>query len=224
MWLQGDLTLFDEEDRRQWTREVLTSVMFDQQEELREQDEVRSLSDTLSRSSVPPGHSVRTDKSSERSRSSTRFDRNVARTCTSTKAEAEADAAQSAEDQEEGGEGGGGGGQGRGADEVRRDGSRTWRHTLIQLRTIFPGGGNYSGVGVPLDPHEAGYGGEGGGMYARLLEMRETQVEVMKMKMHVPVQQRGQVSFEKDGVRGVHQPPNLYSGNLRAELADVNIS
>lgn len=37
--------------------------------------------------------------------------------------------------------------------------------------------GNYSGVGTPLDPHDALNGGfgDGNGMYARLLEMRDTQ-------------------------------------------------
>ena len=209
------MTLFDEEDRRHWTRDVLSAVMLDQQQELCVQHEVRSLSDTLSRSSAVPGHSAanHTDKSSERSRGTTRFDRNAART-NSAKAEADAEhAAMAAEGQGEGEKGG----QGRGSDEVRRGGLVTWRHTLIQLRTMFPGGGNYSGVGVPLDPHDVGYGGEGGGMYARLLEMRETQVEVMKMKMHV--QQMGQVPSDGGSVRGTNQAPNLYSDNLRAELA-----
>jgi hypothetical protein len=36
---------------------------------------------------------------------------------------------------------------------------QSWRLVLIQLRNMFPGAGNYSGVGVPLDPHEAIHGG-----------------------------------------------------------------
>lgn len=212
--------MFDEEDRRDWTRDVLSAVMLDQQQELCVLHEVRSLSDTLSRSSALPGHSAgnHTDKSSERSRGSTRFDRNAART-NSAKAEVDAeDAAMSAEGQGEGE----GKGEERGVDDMRRGGLgfRTWRHTLIQLRTMFPGGGNYSGVGVPLDPHESGQG-EGGGMYARLLEMRETQVEVMKMKMHVQHKGTDTVSSEGGSVRGAYLAPNLYSNNLRAELADA---
>jgi hypothetical protein len=52
---------------------------------------------------------------------------------------------------------------------------------------MFPGAGNYSGVGVPLDPLEllpadGGYG-IGPGMYARILEMRQTQSTIMKSRL-----------------------------------------
>ena len=53
---------------------------------------------------------------------------------------------------------------------------------------MFPGAGNYSGVGIPLDPLEllpedGGYG-TGPGVYARILEMRKTQAAIMKARQH----------------------------------------
>ena len=62
----------------------------------------------------------------------------------------------------------------------------SWRVALMQLRGMFPGAGNYSGVGVPLDktellPTTGGYG-VGNGMYARLLEMRHTQDQIILRK------------------------------------------
>ena len=62
----------------------------------------------------------------------------------------------------------------------------SWRVALMQLRGMFPGAGNYSGVGVPLDktellPATGGYG-VGNGMYARLLEMRHTQDLIIQRK------------------------------------------
>lgn len=94
---------------------------------------------------------------------------------------------------------------------------QTWRQTLIQLRTMFPGGGNYSGVGVPLDPHEAlGGSGDGNHMYARLLEMRSGQIDVMKTKMY---QDSGSKIVDRSQ-SALFRPPNLYSGNLESELSD----
>ena len=51
--------------------------------------------------------------------------------------------------------------------------NRTWRSTLLSLRAMFPGAGNYSGVGVPLDKEDSG-------MNMRLLDMRSAMVRVMK--------------------------------------------
>ena len=55
----------------------------------------------------------------------------------------------------------------------------SWRGALWKLRALFPGGGNFHGVGVPLDPNtllvnEGGYG-DGNGMWSRIQEMRRTQ-------------------------------------------------
>ena len=49
-------------------------------------------------------------------------------------------------------------------------GERSWREALLYLRTMFPGGGNYSGVGVELDDAETA-------IYWRITEMREKLAE-----------------------------------------------
>jgi len=51
-------------------------------------------------------------------------------------------------------------------------GAKDWRSALLSLRTMFPGAGNYSGVGVELDSAESG-------MYLRVKDMRSTLDEVM---------------------------------------------
>ena len=95
--------------------------------------------------------------------------------------------------------------------------SHTWRQTLIQLRTMFPGGGNYSGVGVPLDMHDnTGTANDGNSIYTRLLEMRETQDKVMRSK----VRRKDQHAMKEFDQNLVLRPPNIYAGNLEAELAD----
>ena len=183
-FLQGDVTLFSEDDRRLWTRSVLASVMADKKEEEKE-TEIESLSAIV----VDAPQSFQS--SSGRTGGGTGTGSSIRGTGSGDSA---LDAAQKENSQS-------------------IDSFQTWRQTLIQLRTMFPGGGNYSGVGVPLDPHETMTGfGEGNGMYARLLEMRELQLEVMKTKMFQDS------ATKNEETSTIYKPPNLYAGNLEAQL------
>ena len=51
-------------------------------------------------------------------------------------------------------------------------GAKDWRNALLYLRTMYPGAGNYSGVGVELDSAESG-------LYKRIVEMRTVLGEVV---------------------------------------------
>lgn len=52
-------------------------------------------------------------------------------------------------------------------------GEKSWREALMYLRTMFPGGGNYSGVGVELDDADTA-------MYWRIADMRDNLVDNTK--------------------------------------------
>jgi len=51
--------------------------------------------------------------------------------------------------------------------------TRTWRDTLMGLRTLYPGAGNYSGVGKELDSTN-------NGIFVRIIEMKDAMLKVMK--------------------------------------------
>ena len=109
--------------------------------------------------------------------------------------------------------------------EDSAQGFYTWRQTLVKLRTLYPVGENYSGIGVPADSNE----GDGGrGMYARLLEMRDTQQEVMRAKRIIGRGKRwkgqmGQFNLDSSAVTGergreTSQIPSSYTGNLNGRM------
>ena len=168
---QGDMTLFSNEDRRRWTKDVLDDLLSEEQQVHGMPRAVRGAE----------GHAgAHYNRKSERDTKHRKGDGPItsgnsgyASACSScTVSELEVDAEAEGEAKE-------GGEDHQGDDEDSAQGTHTWRQTLVQLRTLYPGGGNYSGMGVPLDPIE----GEGGrGMCARLCEMRETQQEVMRAK------------------------------------------
>ncbi len=54
-------------------------------------------------------------------------------------------------------------------------GAKSWRNALLYLRTMYPGAGNYSGVGVELDSAESG-------LYTRIVEMRSVLGDVVKQQ------------------------------------------
>lgn len=54
--------------------------------------------------------------------------------------------------------------------------SRTWRSTLMSLKTMFPGAGNYSGIGVPLESETKTR------LYTRILDMRSSMESVIKIQ------------------------------------------
>lgn len=165
--VQGDVSLFSSEDRRLWTKSVLSSVVQDREEEARlQQDSLDIIKSVDRQDSGLDLHGI------------SESDITIA------------------------------------AQELQ---SHTWRQTLIQLRTMFPGGGNYSGVGVPLDMHDStGTLGDGNSIYSRLLEMRDTQAKVMRSKVRRKDQSIGK-EFDQNLVL---RQPNIYAGNLEAELAD----
>lgn len=203
MPIQGDLTLFSDEDRRLWTRSVLSSVLQDREEESRQQQDIDFLAGILTNRTAPTQGSSGCRDGSETSSTIDRIDMKVLSSTKNTDTSSVVDFNVGKVD--------------TAALEPQIptfDAIQTWRQTLIQLRTMFPGGGNYSGVGVPLDIHDSmGAPGDGNSMYTRLLEMRENQARVMRSKMY-----RGEADIQ-NGV--AHRPPNMYAGNLGAELADM---
>ena len=85
-------------------------------------------------------------------------------------------------------------------DEDSLQNCHTWRQTLVQMRSLYPGLGKHSGMGGPFDPNE----GDGGqGMCARLREMRDTQQEVLRAKRMIG---RGKVSKRIKGHHTVDLP------------------
>ena len=113
----------------------------------------------------------------------------------------------------------------------------SWRVALMQLRGMFPGAGNYSGVGVPLDktellPATGGYG-VGNGMYARLLEMRHTQDLIILRKQAQTERRKAAESIDTTSHpsagtlgRGMMMTSigasefNVYAGNLSNMVGD----
>ena len=169
------MTLFSNEDRRRWTKDVLDNL-------LSEEQQVHGMPRAVRGAEGNAGahynrKSRRDSKHSKGGGPITSGSSGYASACSSgTVSELEVDAEAEGEAEGEAKEGGE---DRHGDDEDSAQGTHTWRQTLVQLRALYPGGGNYSGMGVPLDPGE----GDGGrGMCARLREMRETQQEVMRAK------------------------------------------
>ena len=57
-------------------------------------------------------------------------------------------------------------------------GAKSWRNALLYLRTMHPGAGNYSGVGVPLDAAESQ-------LYKRIVDMRSLLAEVVRRQSEI---------------------------------------
>lgn len=167
------MTLFSNEDRRRWTKDVLENLLSEEallhgmsrivrgaEENAGAHYNRKSRRDTGYRKGDGPTTSGSSGYASACSSGT------VSELEVDVEAEGEGEAKEGGEDRQ-------------GDDEDSTLGNHTWRQTLVQLRALYPGGGNYSGMGVPLDPGE----GDGGrGMCARLREMRETQQEVMRAK------------------------------------------
>jgi hypothetical protein len=164
------MTLFSNEDRRRWTKDVLDNLLSEEQQAHGMPGAVRGAE------GYAGAQYNRKSRRDTRHRKGdgpiTSGSSGYASACSSgTVSELDVDAEAEGEAKE--------GENRQGDDEDCAQGTHTWRQTLVQLRTLYPGGGNYSGMGVPLDPIE----GDGGrGMCARLREMRETQQEVMRAK------------------------------------------
>jgi hypothetical protein len=177
------MTLFSDEDRRRWTREVLTRVGEEQRSEQR-----RSACAYTQPNGT--GHTHRSLYDADTGQQSSSGGSSSSR-CV-------------------------GGQQGfDSGKESAVQSFQTWRQSLVQLRTVFPGGGNYSGVGAFLDPHDRG---DGTGMCARLMEMRARQKDVMDSRRFREGEKERE---EEDGAatEPVRQFPNLYAGNLKVQLS-----
>jgi hypothetical protein len=83
--------------------------------------------------------------------------------------------------------------------------TKTWRNTLLSLRAMFPGAGNYSGVGVPLDK-------EYSGMPLRLMDMRSTMMRVMKNSER----KFGSSTMNSDEM----EPLNVYASNIEIVVSN----
>jgi hypothetical protein len=165
------MTLFSNEDRRRWTKDVLDNLLSEEQQVHGMPRAVRG-----AEGSAGAHYNRKSRRDTKRRKGDgpiTSGSSGYASACSSgTVSELEVDTEAEGEAKE-------GGEDHLGDDEDSAQCTYTWRQTLIQLRTHYPGGGNYSGMSVPLDPIE----GDGGrGMCARLREMRETQQEVMRAK------------------------------------------
>lgn len=188
------MTLFSDEDRRLWTREVLTQVGEEQHAEhsLQEQRRNRERESGAYTQSSGAQHTHRSLYNADTAQHSSSGNGS------SSHCVGELTGLDSGE-------------------ESAVHSFQTWRQTLVQLRTVFPGGGNYSGVGAFLDPHDRG---DGTGMCARLMEMRARQRDVMDSRRHREGEKERE---EKDAEGGVareqmQQLPNLYAGNLKVQL------
>ena len=93
-------------------------------------------------------------------------------------------------------------------------GEKSWREALLYLRTVFPGAGNYSGVGAELDDAETA-------MYWRIAEMRENLTDNTKRSANKLLLARRSAastgkSLEVDPVDSIELllPINPYASNL----------
>ena len=69
---------------------------------------------------------------------------------------------------------------------MEEESALSWRAVLAHMRSLFPGGGSYAGVGIHVDPNvllpqEGGYGDVP--MYRKILELRHTQEIILQRKV-----------------------------------------
>jgi hypothetical protein len=88
-------------------------------------------------------------------------------------------------------------------------GAKNWRNALLSLRTMHPGAGNYSGVGVELDSSESG-------LYRRVVEMRDTLDTVL-------VRQAGKFDqkIQRSRARAHHREKLIIAARLKAEAEEA---
>jgi len=70
--------------------------------------------------------------------------------------------------------------------KLDEESAASWRAVVAYMRSLFPGGGMYQGVGIPIDPNallpqEGGYGDVP--MYRKVLELRHTQEIILQRKV-----------------------------------------
>ena len=88
-------------------------------------------------------------------------------------------------------------------------GAKSWRNALLHLRTMFPGAGNYSGVGVELDAAESG-------LYRRIVDMRETLNDVV-----VRQSTKVEIKLEQSRSRAAYRERLILAAKARAEAEEA---
>ena len=94
--------------------------------------------------------------------------------------------------------------------QQRMLGEQTWREALLYLRTMFPGAGNYSGVGLELDDAETA-------MFWRIADMRDMLAENSRRgaakALAAKAREMGRTGGDRDRVEA-----SALSASLRASL------
>ncbi len=88
-------------------------------------------------------------------------------------------------------------------------GAKDWRKALVELRTMFPGAGNYSGVGVELDSAESN-------VFLRIKEMRKTLDDVL-------LRQAGKFDqkIQRSRIKAGNREKLIIAAKLKAEAEEA---
>ena len=91
----------------------------------------------------------------------------------------------------------------------RIGGAKDWRSALLALRTMHPGAGNYSGVGVELDSAESQ-------LYKRIVDMRTTLNDVVKRQAD-----KFQQKLNKSRAKAAYREKLIIAAKLKAEAEEA---
>lgn len=94
-------------------------------------------------------------------------------------------------------------------------GHETWRESLLKLRTLYPGGGNYSGVGMDTDTVDDL------GMFERILQMRDDLNKAVERQVIKHQNVMLQQNWNLD-VRAIHSSNNIPLGTINDEDETVD--
>ena len=87
--------------------------------------------------------------------------------------------------------------------------AKSWRNALLYLRTMHPGAGNYSGVGVELDAAESQ-------LYKRIVDMRSLLGEVVQRQS-----QKLEMKLDFSRQRAAHRERLILAAKARAEAEEA---
>jgi hypothetical protein len=88
-------------------------------------------------------------------------------------------------------------------------GAKSWRNALLYLRTMHPGAGNYSGVGVELDSSESQ-------LYKRIVDMRHLLGDVVTRQSH-----KMELKLEQSRDRALYRERLIVAAKARAEAEEA---
>ena len=176
---EGDVTTFAPEDRRAWTQEVLMTVH--EQKEAETRASLLAAHPEMAESMLP--HKEGGDQSDESSHPVRHRHMHHLRMSISQRASAAA------------------------AEVI--GGAKSWRNALLHLRTMFPGAGNYSGVGVELDAAESA-------LYSRIVDMRNTLNDVVTRQST-----KVEIKLEQSRRRAAYRERLILAAKARAEAEEA---